>query len=514
MSSGGLKGSEPTPKKQTYDWLKGYHGPEKDLVYNNPKPDQIQRYELGVKHGAISQIEDVDYDNRDHQIQMTRRGAIYGALGLDDLTEKKGFISKLIEAGKLKGDADKPGKFAQQYDREALVSMVQDPEGKIDPREFVKQVIEGQRKLTIPAPKVAPEEKPAKKAAKKKPATTTASAVSKIIEDIKTQALTQAGGAAVSQPTIASAPIASPPPPAPSPVVQAPEIAVKPNPLPVLPTAPNIASDPAVNPVKAKKRPVRPVDEAKKRAAEEKIRTDSENWIKRSRAHNRQELENERIADANGDLYLGTEMPMTPQDYQDFLSSRGIRTRRMKDPSSLQKAYEQHNAGFLKPIPGPKLQSLEIGVDIATTPTYDKKYGNRAEIYSQEQFDEKHELVTENMNKAAERKENKEYWKTIAKQKFDSTTQPDPAVKPNNLAKTESPQARQAIALKAAFAKTMKKLANEMGVGEIFERLDPDTLKDPLISRRDLGAYYSVENRKFVSKLINSTYIADTLYYI
>jgi TP901 family phage tail tape measure protein len=246
MSSGGLKGSEPTPKKQTYDWLKGYHGPEKDLVYNNPKPDQIQRYELGVKHGAISQIEDVDYDNRDHQIQMTRRGAIYGALGLDDLTGKKGFISKLIEAGKLKGDAEKPEKFAQQYDREALVSMVQDPEGKIDPREFVKQVIEGNRKLTIPAPKVAPEEKPAKKAAKKKPAITTASAVSKILEDIKTQA----GGAAVSQPTIASAPIASPPPPAPSPVIQAPsQPTVNPlssSPAPVPPPNPNKSSDVAV----------------------------------------------------------------------------------------------------------------------------------------------------------------------------------------------------------------------------------------------------------------------------
>ncbi len=246
MSSGGLKGSEPTPKKQTYDWLKGYHGPEKDLVYNSPKQDQIQRYELGVKHGAISQIEDVDYDNRDHQIQMTRRGAIYGALGLDDLTGKKGFISKLIEAGKLRGDPEKPGKFAQQYDREALVSMVQDPEGKIDPREFVKQVIEGNRKLTIPAPKVAPEEKPAKKAAKKKPATTTASAVSQILEDIKTQA----GGAAVSQPTIASAPIASPPPPAPSPVVQAPsQPTVNPlssSPAPVPAPNPNKSSDVAV----------------------------------------------------------------------------------------------------------------------------------------------------------------------------------------------------------------------------------------------------------------------------
>ena len=246
MSGGGLKGSEPNPKKQTYDWLKGYHGPQKDLVYNNPQPDLIERYDRGVKRGMISQIEDADYENRDHKIQMTRRGAIYGALGLDDLSEKTGLISKLIEAGKLKGDADKPGKFVQQYDKEAIVSMIQDPEGKIDPREFVKQVIEGKRQLTIPAPKVAPEEKPAKKAAKKKTATITASDVGKILEEIKTQA----GGAVVSQPTIPSAPIASPPPPAPSPVVQAPSQPTV-NPLSSLPAPvpapnPNKSSDVAV----------------------------------------------------------------------------------------------------------------------------------------------------------------------------------------------------------------------------------------------------------------------------
>ena len=246
MSGGGLKGSEPNPKKQTYDWLKGYHGPQKDLVYNNPQPDLIERYDRGVKRGMISQIEDADYENRDHKIQMTRRGAIYGALGLDDLSEKTGLISKLIEAGKLKGDADKPGKFVQQYDKEAIVSMIQDPEGKIDPREFVKQVIEGKRQLTIPAPKVAPEEKPAKKAAKKKTATITASDVGKILEEIKTQA----AGAVVSQPTIPSAPIASPPPPAPSPVVQAPsQPTVNPlssSPAPVPAQNPNKSSDVAV----------------------------------------------------------------------------------------------------------------------------------------------------------------------------------------------------------------------------------------------------------------------------